>query len=143
MQHARLSKVSLSYLIAVRQGVVARRFLGKAHAFRLYLDGNKSRTGHSPRADHSHRPYAAAKVERGPRRRTPARAVPGGEDVVGGEAVSVPQLEQSEMSADGVQRFVRFDRKADVQPRGNRPRLRPAFEMRLVVHSMTGLRLQF
>ena len=59
--------------------------------------------------NHAYGAEAAAEVERGLRGGTPTRAIPSGEDVVGGEAVSIAQLEQAEVPADGVECFVWFN----------------------------------
>src|SRR4030095_1551633 len=100
---------------------------------RLDFDGDKSCARHSPRGNHPHCSDAAAEVQRCLRRGTPGRAVPCGEDVVGGKAVPVPQLEQAEMAADGVECFVWFENAAEA--RRNRPGLSPTFEMRFGVHA--------
>ena len=49
--------------------------------------------------------------------------------------MTIAQLKQTEMSADGVQRFVRFNRDAGSKSRRNNSRLGPAFEMRFGIHA--------
>ncbi len=62
------------------------------------------------------------------------RAIPRGQNVVGGKTVAVAQLKQAEMPADGVERFVRFNRHAGGKSGRNGSGFGPAFEMRFVGH---------
>ena len=101
----------------------------------MSFDGDELCAGQSPRADHAYGADAAAEVERGLRGGTPTRAIPGGEDVVGGEAVSVAQLEQAKMSADGIERFVWFNCHARGESRRDRAGLGPSFEMGGFAHN--------
>src|ERR1039458_4461344 len=88
--------------IAVGQSVVTRRFFGKRNALTLRFNRDKFRAGQSPRANHADRANAAAEVERRARGRAPSCAIRRRQNVVGGKTMSVAQLKQSEMSADGI-----------------------------------------
>jgi 23S rRNA G2445 N2-methylase RlmL len=70
---------------------------------------DEARARQPPRGDHAHGAEAAAEVEYGLCGGAPSRAVPRGQHIVGGEAMAVSELEQSEVTADGVQRLARFD----------------------------------
>ena len=61
--------------------------------------------GQSPSGDHGDGAYPAAEIEDGAGAGAPRSSIPGGEDVVGGVAVTLAQLEDFEVPAQGVERF--------------------------------------
>ena len=129
-QHAGITEIAFANFVAPGQSVVTRRLTGKRHAFALRFDGHKSRARQPPSANHPHRPNPAAEIQRGARRGTPGRAIPRSENIVGGEAVTVAELEQTEMSADGIEGFVQFNGNTRVESGRKRSGFRPALEMR-------------
>src|SRR5215471_1706964 len=80
--NTRRAEIAVTDLITVGEPVVTRRFFRQPNAFRLCLDGDKTRAGQTPGANHPNRPDAAAKIESRPRRRTPTGAIPRGQDVI-------------------------------------------------------------
>src|SRR5277367_4603278 len=102
MNNSLRTKITCADFVAIFNSVVVCRFSGEHHAFTLRLDGHKFRAGQTPRANHADRADAATEVERGACGWTPSRAIPRGQNIVGGKAMAVAQLEQAEMSADGV-----------------------------------------
>src|SRR5579884_1035333 len=128
VEHGGFAEVAMADFVTVFKSIVTRRFPGEPDAFILRLNRHEPRTGQSPRRNHPDRADATAKIERGTGGRAPRRAVPCGEDVVGGEAMAVAQLKDAEVAADGIERFV--FRRLDAAGR-HRTRLGPAFEKRL------------
>lgn len=89
--------------------------------FSLGFDGHELCGGQAPRSQHRDGADAAAEVERGADGRRPGGAVPGGEDIIGGEAMAVGQLENAEVTAEGVERFAGRNLRAAAECAGRNP----------------------
>ncbi len=100
-----IAKVAQTDVEAMGEAVPEGGFEGEADAFGLGFDGGEVGAGKAPGGDHGDGTDAGAEIEDVKGRRAPRSAVPSGEDVVGGEAVAVGELEQAEVSADGVEGF--------------------------------------
>ena len=102
----------LTNVVAIGQPVVGRRLSRQPHALGLRLDRDDARARQPPRGDHADGADAGAEVEDRRRGRRPRRSVPRRQHVVGREPVTVAQLKDAEVSADGVERLVwRNDRR--------------------------------
>ena len=132
-ERPRPAQVALADVEAILEPVPAHRSAREPDAFRLRLDADDARPRQPPRRDHRHRADAAAEIEEAAGARAPRRSVPGGENVVGGVAVAFAQLEDFEMPAQGIERFVLADRQLAVAviARHRRTGDRVAAEVRL------------
>ncbi len=129
-ERVRRTEVGVPDVVALDQPVVRGRLACQPHAFLLRLDGHETGPGKPPRGNHADRPDARAEVEHAGRRRRPRRAVPRGEHVVGGETVSLAELKDAEVTADGVERLVAGHIRRRRRTWRDRARLRPALEGR-------------
>src|SRR5206468_19216 len=104
-QRAAFAEITETNFISFRKSVPLRRFARETNAFFLRFDRDEPRSGQSPRCDHSHCADATAEIEHGARARTPTRAVPRREHVVGREAMTVGELKETEVTTDRVECF--------------------------------------
>lgn len=133
-QNRSVAKITVTDLVAVIQSIPASRFSGKAHAFRLRFDCNKPCSRQAPCGNHSHRAQSAAKIEDISGAWTTHCAVPGGQDVIGRKSVTLGQLKEPEITADGVESFTRFQGRAAPESSGRyRAGLGPSFKRRFSV----------
>ena len=122
-----IAEVSVPDLITVGQSIGEGGSLCEGDAFLLCLHGDKLRARTTPGTDHADGADATAEVQSSANGGCPGGAIPGGENIIGGKPVSVLQLEEAEVSADGIASFLFgwFWR-----PGRDRPGFGPAFEMR-------------
>ncbi len=102
LENASIAKIPFPDSVAVSDAVLTGGLSGERNTFTLRFNGDKVRPGQTPRGNHPHRADAAAEIQSSLRRRTPTRAIPRREDVVGREAMTIAQLKQAEVSANGV-----------------------------------------
>ncbi len=128
-QDVGIAEITASDVIAVGETVPLGGFEGESDAVGLGFDGGELGTGKAPCGDHADGSDAGTEVEDATCGGAPGSAVPGGEDVVGGEAVTVGQLEQSEVATDGVEGLVWAGKGALTEGTwGNGAWFGPAFE---------------
>lgn len=132
---SRIPEIALPNLVSLFQSVPCRGLSGESNTFRLRLDRNELRSQQPPRGNHPDGSDPAAQIEHRSRRGTPTGAEPGRHHVIRRKAVSIPELEQTKMPADGIQCLALGNcGKPGRRPGRNRARLGPTFEEWLAVH---------
>ena len=111
LENMRVPKVPVANVEAILKAIPVNGFAGEADAFVLRFDGNEAGGLQTPRGHERDGADAAAEVKDVARGRGPRRAVPGSEDVVSGKSMAVFQLEEAEVTADGIKGFSGFDRR--------------------------------
>src|ERR1043165_1167965 len=96
---------ALPHIDTILESVVPDTLPRQPHGHRLRLDGDDPRANQTPRHDERHRPNTRPKVRRPPHPRRPLRRIPGGEDVIGREAMPIGILEDAVMPRDVVERL--------------------------------------
>ena len=102
----RLAEIAVANLVARLEPVVGRRLARQPDALVLRFDRHDARARQPPGGDHPDRPDARTEVEHRRGTRRPARPVPCRQHIVGREAMAVAKLEDPEVAADRVERFI-------------------------------------
>jgi hypothetical protein len=100
-----IPQIPLPHIDTILESVVPDTLPRQPHGHRLRLDGDDPRANQTPRHDERHRPNTRPKVRRPPHPRRPLRRIPGGEDVIGREAMPIGILEDAVMPRDVVERL--------------------------------------
>jgi len=101
-------EVTVANIETILKAVPLDGFAGEADAFILRFHGDEASGLQTPRSDESDGADATAEIEDAAGGGGPRRAVPGSEDVVGGKTVALLELENTEVTADGIQRLSGF-----------------------------------
>ncbi len=129
-QDAGLAEIALADFVAIFQAVPAGRLSRQRDTFFLGFDRKEPRARKTPCRNHSYGPDPASEIEHGAGTWTPCRSVPCGQNVVGGKPMSLPELKDSEVTADGVQSFPSLDFRSLTERAGrDGARFGPTFEI--------------